>query len=62
MPFLFAQGLVAGQHLEPEMLGLYVLGDLSVNTALAVEEHLAWCTRCNDELPNVKAVIAALRA
>jgi len=53
---------VAGQHLEPEMLGLYVLGDLSVNTALAVEEHLAWCTRCNDELPNVKAVIAALRA
>jgi anti-sigma factor RsiW len=50
------------QHVSREMLGLYVLGDLSVQASLAAEEHLAWCQRCNNELPKVKAVIAALRS
>jgi anti-sigma factor RsiW len=62
MGFSIARTLAAGEHLGPDTLGLYVLGDLSVDTAAAVEEHLAWCARCNNELPNVKAVIAALRA
>lgn len=53
--------LAANRHVSYEMLGLYVLGDLSVEASLAAEEHLAWCARCNRELPRVEAVIAALR-
>ncbi|GEM_PF-2145672 len=48
-------------HLNEETLGLYLLGDLSVNGALAVDEHLAWCGRCNRKLPRVKEVLDALR-
>ena len=62
MHYSIARKLAVGEHLGPETLGLFVLGDLSVDTAVVVEEHLAWCSCCNDELPNVKAVIAALRA
>lgn len=52
----------SGKHVSFEMLGLYVLGDLSVPAAVAAEEHLAWCSRCNRELPRIRAVIDALRA
>jgi hypothetical protein len=62
MTKLFAKLTPMSQHVSYETLGLYVLGDLSVRAALAAEEHLAWCSQCNDALPNVKAVIAALRA
>lgn len=48
-------------HMNDETLGLYLLGDLSVTGAVAVDEHLAWCARCNRELPRVRAVLAALR-
>ena len=48
-------------HVNEETLGLYLLGDLSVTGSVAVDEHLAWCTLCNRELPRVKAVLAALR-
>ena len=48
-------------HVNEEILGLYLLGDLSVNGAVAVDEHLAWCARCNRKLPRVKEVLEALR-
>lgn len=54
--------LASGPHVSLETLGLYVLGDLSVQAHLDAEEHLAWCEDCNNKLPNVQAVIEALRS
>jgi anti-sigma factor RsiW len=48
-------------HIDYETLGLYVLGDLSVRATAAAEEHLSSCARCKSSLPQVQAVIAALR-
>ena len=45
-----------------EALGLYVLGDLSVRATVAAEEHLSLCASCKATLPQVEAIIAALRA
>jgi hypothetical protein len=50
------------RHPNYETLGLYVLGDLSLNTTLATEEHLSSCPRCKVQLQQVTDVVAALRA
>jgi len=50
------------RHAAHETLALYLLGDLSVRTAVATKEHLSSCTQCKAKLPEVRAVIAALRS
>ena len=56
-----AQLSAAGRHANHETLALYVLGDLSVRATLATQEHLSSCMHCKNKLPEVQAVIAALR-
>lgn len=48
-------------HITHEAIGLYLLGDLSVGAMVAAEEHLSKCARCKGKLPQMEAVIAALR-
>jgi anti-sigma factor RsiW len=48
-------------HISREALGLYLLGDLSFGAMVAAEEHLSKCSRCKRALPQMQAVIAALR-
>jgi anti-sigma factor RsiW len=52
----------AHRHAAHETLALYLLGDLSVRTAMATKEHLSSCSHCKAKLPEVRAVIAALRS
>lgn len=52
---------ISNGHITHEALGLYLLGDLSVGATLAAEEHLEKCVRCKRALPQMQAVIAALR-
>lgn len=49
-------------HLNLETLGLYLLGDLSVGATFAAEEHLYSCARCKSRLPQMEAVLTALRS
>ena len=45
-----------------EALGLYILGDLSVQATVVAEEHLSSCPLCKENLPQVEEVILALRS
>jgi hypothetical protein len=56
------QSFAAHQHAKHETLALYILGDLSVGATVATQEHLSNCPKCQDRLPEIRAVIAALRA
>ena len=55
------QSLTALRHVKHETLALYILGDLSVRATLATTEHLSYCEECQDRLPEIRAVVAALR-
>jgi anti-sigma factor RsiW len=57
-----AQSFAAHRHAEHETLALYILGDLSVRATIATKQHLSSCVQCQDKLPEVRAVIAALRS
>lgn len=57
-----SSGFVPARHADDGTLGLYVLGDLSLASTLATEEHLSSCQRCKIQLQQVEAVVAALRA
>jgi anti-sigma factor RsiW len=56
------QSLASHQHAKHETLALYILGDLSVRATVATTEHLSRCAHCQDRLPEIRAVVAALRA
>jgi anti-sigma factor RsiW len=56
------QSFAAHRHAEHETLALYVLGDLSIRAAVATKQHLSSCAQCQEKLPEVRAVIAALRS
>ncbi|GGP63485.1 anti-sigma factor family protein [Saccharothrix coeruleofusca] len=45
---------------DAQLLGAYVLGVLDEREARAVEEHLATCPRCHDELAELRAMEEAL--
>jgi hypothetical protein len=50
-----------GQHLNEDSLGLHVLGDLSIYQRSQVEEHLASCSSCRNDLRRLAEVIAVFR-
>lgn len=56
------QTFAAHQHAKHETLALYILGDLSVRATVATTEHLSRCAQCQERLPEIRAVVAALRA
>jgi anti-sigma factor RsiW len=56
------QSFAAHQHAKHETLALYILGDLSVRATVATTEHLSRCAHCQERLPEIRAVVAALRA
>ncbi len=58
---LSTDAFAAHRHAAHETLALYLLGDLTVRAAVATKEHLSSCTECKAKLPEVRAVIAALR-
>jgi anti-sigma factor RsiW len=50
------------RHAAYETLALYLLGDLSVVATAATSEHLSRCPDCQGRLPQIREVVAALRA
>jgi len=48
-------------HAKHAALALYILGDLSVGATAIMDHHLAHCRKCNRRLPEVRAVIEALK-
>jgi anti-sigma factor RsiW len=59
---LRAQSASVNRHASYEALALYVLDDLSVKQTAAMQEHLLVCARCVEKLPEIRAVVAALRS
>jgi anti-sigma factor RsiW len=61
-PHRAVAGRATTPHANFETLGLYLLGDLSLNTTLVTEQHLSSCPGCKRQLRQAAAVVAALRA
>lgn len=49
------------EHIEPDVLELYVLGRLSEKEAAQIEEHLLVCEDCRDRLSEEDEVIEIIK-